>query len=54
MARKPVKNLIVALDIGTNKIAALVGEITFDNQIEIVGFGVHPSRGLKRGVVVNI
>jgi len=54
MARKPVKNLIVALDIGTNKIAALVGEITVDNQIEIVGFGVHPSRGLKRGVVVNI
>ncbi|MCX7125282.1 MAG: cell division protein FtsA, partial [Gammaproteobacteria bacterium] len=54
MARKPEKNLIVALDIGTNKIAALVGEITPDNQIEIVGFGVHPSRGLKRGVVVNI
>lgn len=54
MARKPQKNLIVALDIGTNKIAAVVGEITPDNQIEIVGFGVHPSRGLKRGVVVNI
>lgn len=54
MARKPEKNLIVALDIGTNKIAALVGEITPDNQVEIVGFGVHPSRGLKRGVVVNI
>lgn len=54
MARKPQKNLIVALDIGTNKIAAVVGEITSDNQIEIVGFGVHPSRGLKRGVVVNI
>lgn len=54
MAKKPDKNLIVALDIGTNKIAALVGEITPDNQIDIVGFGVHPSRGLKRGVVVNI
>src|SRR3990167_7942307 len=54
MAKKTDKNLIVALDIGTNKIAALVGEVTFDNQIEIVGFGVHPSRGLKRGVVVNI
>ncbi|OGT33322.1 MAG: cell division protein FtsA [Gammaproteobacteria bacterium RIFCSPHIGHO2_02_FULL_39_13] len=54
MAKKPDKNLIVALDIGTNKIAALVGEITPDNQINIVGFGVHPSRGLKRGVVVNI
>jgi cell division protein FtsA len=54
MPKKSGKNLIVALDIGTNKIAALVGEITPDNQIEVVGFGVHPSRGLKRGVVVNI
>ena len=54
MPRKTDKELIVALDIGTNKIAALVGEVTPDNQIEVVGFGVHPSRGLKRGVVVNI
>jgi cell division protein FtsA len=54
MPRKIDKDLIVALDIGTNKIAALVGEVTADNTIEIIGFGVHPSRGLKRGVVVNI
>jgi cell division protein FtsA len=54
MAKKPDKDLIVALDIGTSKIAALVGEITSDNHIEVVGFGSHPSRGLKRGVVVNI
>lgn len=54
MPKKSDKNLLVALDIGTNKIAALVGEVTPDNQIEVVGFGVHPSRGLKRGVVVNI
>lgn len=54
MSRKPDKNLIVALDIGTSKIAALVGEITHDAQLEVVGFGTHPSRGLKRGVVVNI
>jgi len=53
-AEKPNKNLIVALDIGTSKIAALVGEISADNQIEVIGFGTHPSRGLKRGVVVNI
>lgn len=52
--KKPNKNLIVALDIGTNKIAALVGEVSADNQIEVIGFGTHPSRGLKRGVVVNI
>ncbi len=52
--RKKPDNLIVALDIGTSKIAALVGELTEDNQIEVIGFGTHPSRGLKRGVVVNI
>ena len=54
MVKKPDKNLVVALDIGTSKIAALVGEINDDNGIEIIGFGCHPSRGLKRGVVVNI
>ncbi len=56
MSKKPDKNLVVALDIGTSKIAALVGELDDDdqNKIEVVGFGSHPSRGLKRGVVVNI
>lgn len=53
MAKKPTKNLIVGLDIGTSKISALVGEVTPDG-IEVVGIGTHPSRGLKRGVVVNI
>jgi len=54
MTKKPDKDLIVALDIGTTKIAALVGEVTDENNIEVVGFGSHPSHGLKRGVVVNI
>lgn len=54
MPKNPDKNLIVALDIGTSKIAALVGEVSRDNQIEVIGFGTHASRGLKRGVVVNI
>lgn len=54
MAKKTDKELIVALDIGTSKIAALVGEITAEGDIEVVGFGTHPSYGLKRGVVVNI
>lgn len=55
MAKKKLsKNLIVGLDIGTSKIVTLVGEINLDNQIEIIGIGSHPSRGLKRGVVVNI
>ncbi len=45
---------IVALDIGTNKVAAIVGELGPDGQIEIVGIGSHPSHGIKKGVVVNI
>jgi cell division protein FtsA len=53
MAKKPIKNVIVGLDIGTSKVNALVGEIKSDG-IEIIGLGVQPSLGLKRGVVVNI
>ena len=48
------KNLIVGLDIGTAKIAAIVGEIMPDGHLEIIGMGSHASRGLKKGVVVNI
>ncbi len=54
MAKKTDKNLIVGLDIGTSKIVALVGELTSDGQIDVIGFGSHPSTGLKKGVVVNI
>lgn len=51
---KPHKNLIVALDIGTSKIATLVGKVNEEGGIEVLGFGTHESCGLKRGVVVNI
>jgi cell division protein FtsA len=54
MPKKSDKNIITALDIGTSKIIALVGEITGDGNLEIIGVGKHPSRGLKRGVVVDI
>ncbi len=54
MAKKTERNLIVGLDIGTSKVVAIVGKITPDRQVEIVGIGSHPSRGLKKGVVVNI
>lgn len=47
-------NMIVGLDIGTSKVVALVGEINGDGVVEIVGIGMHPSRGMKKGVVVNI
>ncbi|MSP58957.1 MAG: cell division protein FtsA [Myxococcales bacterium] len=47
------EELIVGLDIGTTKIAAIVGELTPDG-LDVIGVGTHPSRGLKKGVVVNI
>lgn len=46
--------MIVGLDIGTSKVVAIVGAITQDGALEIVGIGSHASRGLKKGVVVNI
>jgi cell division protein FtsA len=46
--------MIVGLDIGTSKVVAIVGAITDEGTLEIVGIGSHPSRGLKKGVVVNI
>ncbi len=54
MTRKEEKNLIVGLDIGTSKVAAMVGEVKADGGIEIIGLGSQASRGLKKGVVVNI
>src|SRR5574340_1086940 len=48
------KELIVGLDIGTSKIAAIVAEVKLEGGFEIIGMGSHPSRGLKKGVVVNI
>jgi cell division protein FtsA len=54
MPSKSDKELLVALDIGTSKIVAIVGEVQEDGEVEVIGFGSHPSRGLKKGVVVNI
>jgi len=54
MASDGGRRRIVGLDIGTSKVAAIVGELTADGDIEIIGIGSHRSRGLKKGVVVNI
>jgi len=54
MSKKPANNLIVGLDIGTSKVVAIVGEITVEGDIDIIGIGTQASRGLKKGVVVNI
>ncbi|MCP3986955.1 MAG: cell division protein FtsA [bacterium] len=51
MARKD--DLIVGLDIGTTKICAIVAERK-ENGIDVVGIGTHPSKGLRKGVVVDI
>ena len=54
MKSREHKSLIVGLDIGTSKIVAIVGELQPEGDVKIIGLGQHPSRGLKRGVVVNI
>jgi cell division protein FtsA len=51
---RDIKDLIVGLDIGTSKVVAVVAEMQHDGRYEIVGLGQHESRGLKKGVVVNI
>ena len=53
MAKTKTSEIIVGLDIGTTKIAAIAGEVT-DDGIDIIGIGTAPSKGLRRGVVVNI
>ena len=51
---RDTRNLLVALDIGTSKIVTIVAEITPEDTLNLIGMGSHPSRGLKKGVVVNI
>ena len=51
---KEQKNLIVGLDVGTAKVVAIVAELQADGGLKVIGLGQHLSRGLKKGVVVNI
>ncbi len=51
--KKTAGEIIVGLDIGTTKICAIVGELT-DDGLDIIGIGSNPSKGLRKGVVVNI
>jgi cell division protein FtsA len=51
---KDNRNLIVGLDIGTSKVVAVVAELMPDGRLEVIGMGNHESKGLKKGVVVNI
>ena len=54
MAKKSERNLIVGLDIGTSKVACIVGEVNPEGDVEVIGLGTHASKGLKKGVVVNL
>jgi len=50
----PRRDLAVGIDVGTSKVAAIVGEVRRDGTCDIIGFGVTPSAGMRKGVVVDI
>ncbi len=54
MAKKKPDNVLIGLDLGTTKVCAIVGEVKDGGQVDIIGIGISPSHGLKKGVVVNI
>lgn len=54
MSRKESRNLLMGLDVGTSKVVCVIGEVSPTGQIEVIGLGQQPSRGLKRGVVINM
>jgi len=54
VAKKKPDNVLVGLDLGTTKVCAIVGEVKENGQVDIIGIGISPSHGLKKGVVVNI
>ena len=53
-SKKDQQNMIAALDIGTSKVVVIVAEIQSDGVLKIIGKGQHVSKGLKKGVVINI
>jgi cell division protein FtsA len=50
----PKNNYIVGFDIGTRKVVAIIGEVTEERKIEIIGIGTADSHGLRKGVVVDL
>ena len=54
MSKRDDKHMIVSLDIGTSKVVAIVAEVGPEGELEIIGIGHHASRGMKKGVVVNV
>lgn len=54
MARREQRNLLVGIDAGSAKCAVVIGQLTPEDTIELLGYGVQVSRGIQRGDVVNI
>lgn len=54
MTKRSDQNIIVGLDIGTSKVAAIVATVNGEEGVEVIGIGSHASKGIKKGVVVNI
>jgi cell division protein FtsA len=54
MAKKSNNNLVVGLDIGTSKVLVIVVEVSDEGEMDVIGVGHHPARGLRKGVVANI
>ncbi len=54
MAKKSNSNLVVGLDIGTSKVLVIVVEVSDEGEMDVIGVGHHPARGLRKGVVANI
>ena len=54
MTKTADRNLIVGLDIGTTKVAVLVGEVLPDGEINIIGLGTHSARGMDKGGVNDL
>lgn len=48
------EGIVVGLDIGTSKVAAIISEVDENGQIEVLGVGLSPSKGLRKGIVINI
>ncbi|MEK7709360.1 MAG: cell division protein FtsA, partial [candidate division NC10 bacterium] len=54
MGKRARHPLITGLDVGTTKVCAVIGEVTPAGGLDVIGIGTSPSRGLRKGVVVNI
>ena len=48
------EEIVVGLDVGTTKICTIIGEVNADGMVDVIGVGTASSRGLRRGVVINI